>query len=561
MKKILSVLLCLGMVFSLLAAVPQEVMAASHPAEYGNMSSSFKSGKYYDRLMNVTLTGYQIDDLIAVARSQVGYKSGGSASDLSGTSTNNKKYVEYFNLISKKTQGKNWCATFVSWCFREAGIPTSIMASGTGCGKLRNAAKSKGGIWHSRESGYIPKRGDIVLYESMGGNYKYYQKCKRDANGLPTSSSHVGIVSKDGNPDTREFTTIQRKGEVVSEFVESIDSKGKDKNGKKTIYRIQGFVTPAYTKTTAPTVIQPKNISIQLTEQNPQAGNDLWIVTTAENAEYYNISIYEAGNSDHVYGQGSKVPFTQAAKFNPPEIGQYEIKVTVVSSTGHTATQTRQFYAGPAADVIGGGLEDLPNPNAGNSSAASDAGAAVAAGAGLAAGAVTGAVEGIGESSSGSELSQGTIDAAAAVLSGVTEIVEEKKVNTRTGYVLGTDGSLAINSEPKVGNMIGKIPEGGAVTVYPDKTSGKWYWVSYNGVEGYSYSTYIKDTKPETWIGTIKGTAGNLAINSKPAKDNMVGKIPEGKTCIVFPARTSGKWYWVYYNGVAGYAYSSYIKK
>ena len=48
-----------------------------------------------------------------------------------------------------------------------------------------------------------------------------------------------------------------------------------------------------------------------------------------------------------------------------------------------------------------------------------------------------------------------------------------------------------INSKPKVGNDIGYIPEGASCTVYPDKTSGNWYWVSYNGVSGYSYKDYI----------------------------------------------------------------------
>ena len=40
----------------------------------------------------------------------------------------------------------------------------------------------------------------------------------------------------------------------------------------------------------------------------------------------------------------------------------------------------------------------------------------------------------------------------------------------------------------------------------------------------------------------------------------MIGKIPEGASVTVFPSRQKGKWYWVYYNGVAGYSYSSYIR-
>ncbi|MCD8362151.1 MAG: hypothetical protein LUC98_04175 [Lachnospiraceae bacterium] len=63
--------------------------------------------------------------------------------------------------------------------------------------------------------------------------------------------------------------------------------------------------------------------------------------------------------------------------------------------------------------------------------------------------------------------------------------------NTRTGVVRNTAGYLAINSSPSSRSRIGVIPEGASVTVYPDKQSGNWYWVEYNGVSGYSYSKYI----------------------------------------------------------------------
>lgn len=247
-KRFLSLLLVLCMALSL-CVVP---VSAASPAVYDKMSASYKSGPYYTKLMNVNLTGNQIADLINVARSQVGYHAGSSKTDLSGTAKSGKNYVEYFNRISPSTQGNNWCATFVTWCFREAGISTSIMPSATGCGKIRNTVKNQGATYHSRESGYKPKVGDIILYESMGGNYTYYV-VKRDANGFPTSTSHVGIVSGDYDASTGKFRTIQRSGAVVKEFYESINTKGPDANGKATIYRIQGFVTPAYTSTTAKT--------------------------------------------------------------------------------------------------------------------------------------------------------------------------------------------------------------------------------------------------------------------------------------------------------------------
>ncbi len=245
-KRFLSLLLVLCMALSL-CVVP---VSAASPKVYAKMSNSYKSGPYYTKLMNVNLTGNQIEDLINVARSQVGYHASSSKSNLSGTAKSGDGCVEYFNLISPSTMGNAWCATFVTWCFREAGIPTSIMPSATGCGKVRNSVKNQGATYHSRESGYKPKKGDIILYESMANNYSYYV-VKRDSNGFPTSTSHVGIVSKDYNESTKKFTTIQRKGAVVKEFEQGINVKGPDKSGANTIYAIQGFVTPAYTSTTA----------------------------------------------------------------------------------------------------------------------------------------------------------------------------------------------------------------------------------------------------------------------------------------------------------------------
>lgn len=139
--------------------------------------------------------------------------------------------------------------------------------------------------------------------------------------------------------------------------------------------------------------------------------------------------------------------------------------------------------------------------------------------------------------------------------------------NTYTAYVANTPGndSLAINSRPAAGNKIGEIPYGGAVTVYPDKTSGNWLWVSYNGISGYSYSKYLASSSQpayssNTRTGVVTGTGGRtLAINSRPAKGYQIGAIPEGASMTVYPDKTSGNWYWVSYNGVSGYSYKGYI--
>lgn len=127
-------------------------------------------------------------------------------------------------------------------------------------------------------------------------------------------------------------------------------------------------------------------------------------------------------------------------------------------------------------------------------------------------------------------------------------------------YVKGTDGALAINSVPRSGNMIGSIPEGARCTVVETASKGNWMYVNYNGVEGYCYGKYLTKETPATHNGRISGTDGALAINSIPKSGNMIGSIPEGAVCTVYDNIRSGKWVWVEFNNVYGYAYSKYIK-
>lgn len=145
-----------------------------------------------------------------------------------------------------------------------------------------------------------------------------------------------------------------------------------------------------------------------------------------------------------------------------------------------------------------------------------------------------------------------------------------------TAYVKGTDGTLMINSKPKSGNAIGSIPEGAACTVDPNKGSGNWYWVTYNGVSGYSYSKYLTKTKPaaaskpasssnsqaaSTYTAYPKGTDGTLNIRSTPKTGKIVGSIPEGAACTVTPSKNKDGWCYVTYNGVSGYSSGNYLSK
>jgi hypothetical protein len=90
-------------------------------------------------------------------------------------------------FVSKYTDGQAiaWCASFLSWVFKEAGAPFVTEGSKqpwliTSVSNLMDYTKNSGKFeWHDKDGVYIPKVGDIVIYKDSG-------------------ASHTGLVSKVG---------------------------------------------------------------------------------------------------------------------------------------------------------------------------------------------------------------------------------------------------------------------------------------------------------------------------------------------------------------------------
>lgn len=156
--------------------------------------SAAKTDNYPNTHIN---TGDQRVDIVSVARTQLGYMEG---------ENNDTKYGTWYGLPNQP-----WCAMFVSWCARQAGVPTDI---------LRNcaiAAPDPGyfDITYYDGEEYTPKPGDLFftktfshvgLVESVNGDYF----CTLEGNTNDTGSSMgIGVfnlrrVTKDyyfGVPD------------------------------------------------------------------------------------------------------------------------------------------------------------------------------------------------------------------------------------------------------------------------------------------------------------------------------------------------------------------------
>ena len=180
-RKILTALLALCMTAALLTPAALAVEPSY------NVSDDYKDTKYYDNLLSYELTGDQVTDVIAIALSQLGYHEGNSDADFSGDSTDGvRDFVEYNTLVGKldNNQGNGvsygyyWCASFVNWCLRQAGVDKAASAGAEISCQRWISACSNAGIYKSRGS-YLPKAGDMIFFRDKGSSL---------------SSTHIGLV-------------------------------------------------------------------------------------------------------------------------------------------------------------------------------------------------------------------------------------------------------------------------------------------------------------------------------------------------------------------------------
>lgn len=142
-------------------------------------SSSYASGKYYQRLIAVQLSGVQRADIVAIAKSQEGYMEGYKG-QLSGESGGSGNYTEYGDWYGMQDM---WCAMFVSWCAHVAGVSSSI---------IKYHAYTPSGLEWFQNQGRAYKRSTVANggYTPIAGDIIYF-KSPRNSN--PTN--HIGIVT------------------------------------------------------------------------------------------------------------------------------------------------------------------------------------------------------------------------------------------------------------------------------------------------------------------------------------------------------------------------------
>lgn len=205
-------------------------------------------------------TGNMAADLVAVAVSQAGYCEGSLSSNPAYASSNNyQKYGLWYdnNVDYIGVQRAAWCATFVSWCAEQAGIPSSIVYYHAYCPYGVNWFKNQGRFQYatSRGGSYIPKPRDIVYFAPAGSS----------------TSSHIGIVRyvSGGYVYTVEGNTSGQNGEVNEGggvFLKSYSLS---------YSRLYGYGTPAYTDNSGHTITFDSNGGSEVGSVNVKDGGTL----------------------------------------------------------------------------------------------------------------------------------------------------------------------------------------------------------------------------------------------------------------------------------------------
>ncbi len=233
-----SVVICGAAISVGTSPLPLEIEAGAVDASY-IMSDSYKSGRYYENLQRLHLSGDQARDVIAIAMSQIGYHEGNSEGELDGLgSTGTRDFVEYNVLYGKldNNQGNGvsygyyWCASFVNWCLRMAGVDEEASGSEVSCHQWYSYSKKADGgrdkMFYDKWE-MVPVEGDIVFFKDTGSSF---------------DSTHVGLVrySAGGRVYTIEGNTSN--GSEYSSNGEYVALKSYDLSDKY----IVGYARPHY---------------------------------------------------------------------------------------------------------------------------------------------------------------------------------------------------------------------------------------------------------------------------------------------------------------------------
>lgn len=131
---------------------------------FSNPEADLESAGDWERTLPDEWSGDRAEDLIAVAKSQLGYKE--SSKNYTVTDDETKQGYTRYGEWYGDPYG-HWSAMFVSFCLNYAGIPEEVFPQEASCSRWIDTLKKDYDLYHSAGS-YAPVKGDIVFLDTDG---------------------------------------------------------------------------------------------------------------------------------------------------------------------------------------------------------------------------------------------------------------------------------------------------------------------------------------------------------------------------------------------------------
>ena len=144
---------------------------------YSNPNADVETAEIWERTIPTELSGIWADDVLAVAKSQLGYRESTDNYIVEEDGTTMKGYTRYGAWYGDSYG--DWCAMFISFCLNYAEVPRNEVPIDCNCQNWIQTL-SDWGMYFDASSDYQPEPGDLIFFSIK-------------KNG---TSDHVGLVAE-----------------------------------------------------------------------------------------------------------------------------------------------------------------------------------------------------------------------------------------------------------------------------------------------------------------------------------------------------------------------------
>ena len=143
---------------------------------YSDSTADVETADVWERTLPTDLTGVWADDVLSVARSQLGYTESEKNYEVDDEG-NTKGYTRYGDWYG--VPYGDWCAMFASFCLNYANVPDTAIPYEASCAKwVEKLTQTE--QYQSVDSGYTPNPGDLIFFDNKNAG----------------TANHVGIVTE-----------------------------------------------------------------------------------------------------------------------------------------------------------------------------------------------------------------------------------------------------------------------------------------------------------------------------------------------------------------------------